>query len=75
MYNYSILKSMPAVLQAQDDALHQEQLDALDRYDFAEALLLSQQQRMLREKWYIQFIQEQASSSVTTKEVALRHDD
>lgn len=62
MNHYSNMTSMPAMLQAQDDALHQEQLDALDRFDFSAALVLSQQQRMLRESWYNQCIQKQATS-------------
>lgn len=51
MYEYSNYRYMPIELKAQDEELHQKQLDALDRYDFVEALILLKQQTALRENW------------------------
>lgn len=66
--DYSIWRPMPPELESQDRELHQKQLDALDRYDFGEALELSQQQTALRESWYEQCLQEHQNSSGSTGE-------
>jgi hypothetical protein len=51
MYDFSKNQCMPIDLKIQDDELHQKQLDALDRYDFVEALVLLKQQATLRDNW------------------------
>jgi hypothetical protein len=65
MYDYSNYRHMPSELKAQDAELHQKQLDALDRYDFAEALVLSQEQTALWENWNKQYAQEKESAGAT----------
>jgi hypothetical protein len=59
---------MPSELKAQDDDLHQKQLDALDRYDFVEALVLLKQQTALRENWNKQCMQTEELVGAIDKE-------
>lgn len=66
--DYLIWQPMPQELESQDRDLRQQQLDALDCYDFERALKLSHQQSALRERWYEQCLQEHRKSSTFTCE-------
>jgi hypothetical protein len=54
----TVYRAMPPELMAQDEELNHKQMDALDRYDFAEALVLFHQQNALRDSWDMQVAQE-----------------